>query len=184
MKINNVKTKEDILDFMKSNIKYGWIDIYGEKHENTMINFRKLYRTSSIEEILESKLGTCIEQVNLMHYLCDIANLDSKMYVTRIYEDENTNHTEDDVYMHCFILVFENNKVYHIEHQNFEKIGIYEYKNEEEAIKTINKYYVKRSGGVSRPITIIKEVPVGINFKEFHRYINNLDEKQQNKCYN
>ena len=184
MKINNVETREDILKFMKLNIKHGWIDIYGEKHINTMKDFRKLYRISSIEETLESGLGTCIEQVNLMNYLCQYIGIKSKMYVTRIYEDENSLNKEDDVYMHCFLLLFEDDKVYHIEHPNFEKIGIYEYSNEEEAINIINQYYINRSGGISRPVTIIGEVPSELSFKEFNVYINNLDKKERNKCYN
>ena len=62
-----IKTPEDILQFMKENIKYGWLDINGEKHIGNMKNFRRLYRTSSLNETLEFGVGTCIEQVNLMH---------------------------------------------------------------------------------------------------------------------
>lgn len=36
--------------------------------------------------------------------------------------------------MHCFVLYYLNNKVYQIESPNWEKVGIYKFKNEKEAI--------------------------------------------------
>ena len=66
MDINEIKTPQDVLEFMKQNIKYGWLDINGLEHIGNMKNFRKLYRTSSIDETLHHKIGTCIEQVYLM----------------------------------------------------------------------------------------------------------------------
>ena len=69
MKLENIKTPEDILEFMKSNIKYGWLDKNNEEHIGNMKGFRSLYRTSSLEETLNHKIGTCIEQVYLMHIL-------------------------------------------------------------------------------------------------------------------
>ena len=68
MKIEDIKTPKDILLFM-DNIKYGWLDIDNNEHIGELKNFRKLYRTSSIEETLEHKIGTCIEHVYLMHTL-------------------------------------------------------------------------------------------------------------------
>lgn len=60
MKINELKSPEDIFEYMNSNIDYGWIDINGEKHIGNMKNFRKTYRTSSIKETIENGIGTCI----------------------------------------------------------------------------------------------------------------------------
>lgn len=78
--------------------------------------------------------------------------------------------------MHCFILYHLNNKVYQIEHPNWERIGIYEFASEEEAIKTINDYYVKMAEGKARPVTEFFVVEPGLSFKEFNEYINSLDE--------
>ena len=176
MKIDNIKTPEDILGFMKENIKYGWLDINNEEHIGNMKNFRKLYRTSTLEEILTHKIGTCIEQVYLMKLLLDKINIPSKMYCTRIYEGKDFNDLEADEHMHCFVLYYQNNKVYQIEHPNWERIGIYEFEKEETAIKEINDYYINMSGGIPRPITEFFEVPPHITFKEFNNYINSLDK--------
>lgn len=177
MKVEEIKTPDDILEFMNEHIKYGWLDINNEEHIGTMKNFRRLYRTSTVEETIKHGIGTCIEQVLLMHELLDKINVPNKMFCTRIYEGKDFNDLEAEEHMHCFILYYLNDKVFQIEHPNFEKIGIYEYSSEEDAIKEINEYYVKMSKGKSRPVTEFYEVMPNISFKDFNEYINSLDKK-------
>ena len=174
-----MKTPEDILNYMNENIKYGWLDINGEEHLGNMKNFRRLYRTMSLEEIYAHKIGTCIEQVLLMHTLLDEIKIPNQMYCTRIYETEDFNDLDADEHMNCFVLYFLNGKVYQIEHPNWERIGIYEFNSVEEAVESINKIYVEMSGGYPRPVTPFNEVPSNITFKEFNTYINSLDKKKE-----
>ncbi len=84
MDLNKINCSQDVYQFMCDNIEYGWIDINGNKHLNTMKGFRRIYRTMSIDEILKYKIGTCIEQVNLMHYFLNKINVKNKMYCCRI----------------------------------------------------------------------------------------------------
>lgn len=178
MEIDNIRTPEDILEFMKTNIKYGWLDLNNQEHIGNMKGFRSLYRTSSLEETLNYKIGTCIEQVYLMKKLLDRIGIKNKMFCTRIYESEEFNDLEADEHMHCFILYYLNDKVFQIEHPNWERVGIYEYDSEEEAIRKINKYYVEMSGGYARPVTEFFDVEAGLSFKQFNCYINSLDNKK------
>ena len=180
MNLVDIKTPEDILEFMKSNIKYGWLDINNEEHIGNMKNFRRLYRTSSIEETLEHGIGTCIEQVYLMHTLLDNLGIKNQMYCTRIYEGEDFNDLDADEHMHCFVLYFINDEVYQIEHPNWERVGIYKYESIDEAVSKINQIYVEMSGGTPRPITEFDIVEPNITFKEFNNYINSLDIKSKN----
>ena len=140
-----------------------------------MKNFRKLYRTMSIEQTLKYGIGTCIEQVYLMSYLLGNINIKNKMFATRIYEPNDYDEMDKEEHMHCFILCYVDDKIYHIEHPNWYSIGIYEYKSEKEAIEKINKYYIDLSGGISRPVTEFYKVETNISFKEFNNYINSLD---------
>ena len=176
----NIKTINDVFEFMKNNIRYGWIDINQEIHIANMKNFRKLYKTMSLEEILSLGIGTCIDQVKLMNYLLNKISVKNKMFATRIYEPNDFNKLDEEEHMHCFILCYIDNKVYHIEHPNWYRIGIYEYEDEQEALKTINDYYIKLSGGISRPITEFYKIESNISFKEFNSYINNLDVLKNN----
>ena len=177
MKIEEIKTPEDILKFMNEKIKYGWLDINNKEHIGNMKNFRKLYRTSTIKETLEHGIGTCIEQVKLMSELLNKINIPNKMFCTRVYEGKDFNNLEAEEHMHCFVLYYVNNKVFQIEHPNWEKIGIYEFNSENETIKKINDYYVKMAEGKSRPVTEFYDVEPNLSFKEFNEYINSLDDK-------
>ena len=179
MEINDIKTPNDILAFMQEHIRYGWVDINGQEHINKMDNFRRLYRISSLEETLEHGIGTCIEQVYLIKCLLDKIDIPNKMFCTRIYEGENFNNLDEEEHMHCFILYYMNNKVYHLEHPNWKNIGIHEYDSEYDAINKINNYYIEMSNGRARPVTEFYEVTPGLSFKEFNLYINSLDHKKR-----
>ena len=173
--VSNLKTIEDVLEFMKQNIRYGWLDINNNIHIGNMKNFRRLYRTMSIDEILKYGIGTCIDQVKLMNYLLNKINIKNKMFATRIYEPNDFNELDCEEHMHCFILCYIDSKVYHIEHPNWYKIGIYEYENEKNALENINDYYVNLSGGTARPITEFYKIEPNMSFKKFNKYINDLD---------
>lgn len=175
----NIKTPEDILEFMKANIKYGWLDINNEEHIGTMKDFRRIYRTSTLDEVIEHGLGTCIEQVYLMKQLLTLIGIENKMFCTRVYEPNDFNNLDADERMHCFILYYLDGKVHQIEHPNPDRVGIYHFDSEEEAIKEINKIYEEMSGGIARPVTEFYDVEPGISFKDFNVYINNLDIEEK-----
>lgn len=172
--MKNIKTPEDILIYM-DNIRYGYLDYNGEEHINSLKGLRKNYRTMSLDNILKHKLGTCIEQVYLMHVLLDKINIKNKMFCTRIYENGDINDEEDE-HMHCFILYYDNNGVHQIEHPNGERKGIYHFDTEEQAIHEINKIYIEMAGGINRPVTEFYDVIPNLTFKEFNDYINSLDK--------
>lgn len=171
--MNQIKTPEEILKFMDC-IEYGYLGADGNKYVNTLKGFRKNYRTLSIEQVLKNKIGTCIEQVYLMHFLLDKINITNKMFCTRVYESGNIDE-EAEEHMHCFILYYDENGVHQIEHPNGERKGIYHFNSEKEAIEKINKIYIEMAGGIVRPVTEFSQVQEGLTFKEFNDYINSLD---------
>lgn len=180
MEIKDIKTPNDILEYMKGRIKYGWLDINNEEHISNMKNFRRLYRTSSMKETITHGLGTCIEQVYLMHTLLDSLGIQNKMFCTRVYEKDDFNDLDQDEHMHCFVLYYQDDKVYQIEHPDWERVGIYSFENEEKAIKKINSHYEKMANGTSRPVTEFFEVEKGLSFQQFNAYINSLDQRKKN----
>lgn len=104
-------------------------------------------------------------------------NIKNKMFCCRIYESDGCDKLEEDEHMHYFVLYDLNNKVYQIEHQNWEKIGIYEYQSEEIALNEIVNYYVQKNGGMERFTTEFDTVPANLSFQQFNRYINNLGKQ-------
>lgn len=172
MNLNQIKTSDDVYQWMDENIEYGWLDKQGLEHIMEMKDFRKLYRTMSVEEAIDHKMGTCIEQVAIMHELLDRINIENKMFCCRIFEPDDFGNIEEEEHMHCFVLFFENGKVYQMEHPNFKLKGIYEYSSETEAKQAIVNHYVKMRGGIESPTTQFYHVPKGMTFQEFNTYIN------------
>ena len=69
--VPELHTVEDVYEWIDKNIEYGWLGQDGKAHICEMKDFRRLYRTMSVTETLRQKIGTCIEQVALMHELLD-----------------------------------------------------------------------------------------------------------------
>lgn len=182
MSVCDIKIPEDVLRFMEDNISYGWKDTGNHNHINEMQNFRQLYRTSSLEETLENGFGTCVEQSLLMKHLLEKLGIKTKMFCSRYYEDETITDVNKEVHMHCALLYFLNDRVYHMEHANGEMKGIYEYESEEAAIDSIKKYYEEKDGAPLRTITEISSVDPNLSFKDLNLYVNSIDVENKNKC--
>lgn len=169
----NLTTPSELMNFMNHNITYGWIDKLGDKHLNNLKGFRKNYRISSINEMLKTGLGTCIEQAKMIKYFFDKMGIENKLYCHRSYEtDENF---DKEVRMHCFVLFKQNNNWYHFEHSNRPKRGIHEYETVSTAITDITSGFEEH--GDIRKLTEIDSIPDGLTFKEFNEYVNQFDNK-------
>ena len=105
------ESPEEILIWMDETIQYGWLD--GEKKvHRDMTGFRRDYRIASFEECLKYRVGTCIEQVWMMHLLLDQLYLPNKMYCCRIFEPDDYGNLEEEEHMHCFVLYWKDGKVW------------------------------------------------------------------------
>lgn len=159
--VPELHTVEDVYEWIDKNIEYGWLGQDGKAHICEMKDFRRQYRTMSVSQTIQQKIGTCIEQVALMHELLDTIEVPNQMYCCRIFEPDDYGNLEEEEHMHCFLLYFQNGKTYHMEHPNVEQKGIYEYPTEEAALRTITEYYVKLRGGKESPTTCFSGVPAG-----------------------
>lgn len=171
MTFDDVKTPNDFMDFMNINIEYGWVDKQGNKHTNNLKGFRENYRISSIDEMLEIGLGTCIEQAKMIKHFFDKMGIENKLYCHRSYEIEE--NFDKDVRMHCFVLFKNNDNWYHFEHSNMPKRGIHKYESVEIAIEEITSSFEKQ--GDIRKLTEIDFIPSGLTFKEFNNFVNEFD---------
>ena len=162
----------DLMNFMNQNITYGWKDCNQGLHFNNLKGFRESYRISSINEMLETGLGTCIEQAKLIKYFFDKIGLENKIYCHRRYETEE--NADNEVRMHCFVLFKYNDYWYHFEHSNRPKRGIHKYESVELAIKDITSGFEITD---IRKLTEISEIPDGLTFKEFNEYVNQFDKE-------
>lgn len=170
MTFNDINNPRELMDFMNINIEYGWIDKFGKKHLNNLKEFRENYRISPINEILETGLGTCIEQAKLIKFFFDKIGLENKLYCLRRYETDS--NFDKDVKMHCFVLYQYENNWYHFEHANSNKRGIHKYNSIEDAI---HAEIDRHDENDIRELSEIPEIPVGLTYKQFNEYVNNFE---------
>ena len=161
----------DLMNFMNQNITYGWKDFNQGLHFNNLKGFRENYKISSINEILETGLGTCIEQAKMIKFFFDKIGLENKLYCHRSYETEE--NFDKEVKMHCFVLFKYNDSWYHFEHSNRPERGIHKYDSIESAIGNITSGFGKKD---IRKLTEISEIPSGLTFKEFNDFVNSFDK--------
>ena len=178
MKIENIKNPDNLLEYMNENIRYGWLDFDNNEHIDTMKQFRQLYRTLTIEEIITNKLGTCIDQTNLEMLVMENLHIPYKAYCLRSYKDDKR---IVDPKMHCFIIYYQDGKWYHFEHSNPDVRGIHEYDTEEQAMQAILTYYQEMDEGKSRQLLEIHEVPDGLTWQDWNAYLDEL-AKEHPKC--
>lgn len=166
----DIETPYELMDYLDKNVVYGWLDRQEIFHGDVGEDFRENYRTGSLEQILQSKVGTCIEQAKLIKTFFDKIGLESKIFCRRKYEDKET--PKEETKMHCFVLFSRNNKWYHFEHSNVAARGIHEYSTLEEALQAENS---KRHPSDVRVLTEIPDIPSGLSFEEFNCYVNSFD---------
>ena len=181
MKMEDIKTPQDVLEFMKKNVGYGWVDVNGEIHEGNIKNARELYRTMSIDTVLENKMGTCIEQAYLIHYLLNKINVPNKLFCLRIFVPNPYKENDFLVYTHCFVLYYEGDKIYHLEYADKDRIGIYDYDEEYEVLYFLAGYYKNVHKGVGASLNVYDELPVGYNAIEINAYMEQQGEYENGR---
>lgn len=169
LKFENLKSPEQLMDYMNINIQYGWLDNNKNKHINNLKNFRENYKISTINEIIETGLGTCIEQAKLIKQFFDNKNIENKLYCYRRYE--NKEDFDKEVRMHCFVIYNLKDKWYQFEHFNYNRRGIHEYSSLNDALKETIGDEDKED---IRELSEIPQIPEGLTYKEFNEYVNNF----------
>lgn len=144
LEYENIKSPEELLLFMKSNIKYGFTDddgnIYSTLTQDSSIVFQNACRTkwklSSPNRLLNQGYGHCWDQVELERYWFKNNNYEFKtifIWFLLNYDNSYTTHT---------FLVYKDKdgKWCWFEHSDYKNRGIHKFDSYEECIK----YQAKR----------------------------------------
>lgn len=160
-----IKSDSELLDYMNKYMIYGWVDNDLSEHIDTLRGFKEKYRTSSIDEIITTKIGTCIEQAKLTKYWLDLMKVENKLFCLKVVGED----TEDDIKMHCIVLYHYQDFWYQIEHSAINRRGVYKFNSIEEALQ----YNTDFVGG-NTEITELPSIPDRLSFKELNNYIETL----------
>ena len=129
------------MDFLKNidaemgAIEYGWIDESGDRHMD-LANFSDNYRLQSPEQLLESRLGVCWDQVELARKLFSDAGIKTRTFFIVHYDG-------DKCPTHTFILFEYDGKTYWHEHAWEIMRGLHEFDSFEQAISAIRDAFIE-----------------------------------------
>jgi hypothetical protein len=126
-------SSEDIFKSM-DNVKYGYLDKFGNKHFDITSDFSENYVLQTPEQVITNEIGICWDQVELERYY--FGNKNTKTYFLVHYDnDKCPTHT---------FLVFENdNKFYWFEHSWELFRGIHEYISLKDLLLDVRDKFIK-----------------------------------------
>ncbi len=170
MEFNDVKNPRQLYEFMRENIKYGFISSYdmlvysrkeirnSELYEQLLFNS---YFLQSPDSVLKSKYGLCYDQVEFARSWFSYNNYLVKTYFTKYHN-------------HSFLVYYDNNS-YNLFETTFKgSNGIYPFDNMEEVFdKYIEMQLSCAKSDINDDINIIEySKPLyGQNFYQFRDYI-------------
>lgn len=168
------KNLEKIMDKMNE-IDYGFIlkndNIYPENDNEWSNDFSKKYYLQSPEELINSKLGVCWDQVELERYYFDQEKIKYESYFIVEYDGvEYPTHT--------FMIVMLEDKYYWFEHSWEPHRGIKEYDTLDSALLDIKERFIKmlinRNISTNEIVIYKYEKPkFGINSNDFFKHCEN-----------
>lgn len=144
MNYEDIKTPYELLEFMKKNINYGFVDedekIYSpeideQEFESAVINKWKL---SNIKHLLKYGYGHCWDCVELERDWFNKHNFIYKTFYIWFelpYSNEFSTHT--------YLIFEDNNKFYYFEYSDFNNRGIHEFNSLESLIEYQKEKFIK-----------------------------------------
>ena len=157
------KKPADMVHDMRFYYLFGWKDSKGEYHTEAVD--KEIYQTMSLEEIIENRIGTTIEQAQYLKYYLDKMHITSKMFCV----------IKDEEILYCFTLYEEKGQIYHLEHVDWKRKGVYEYTSYKMAIESILKNIKEENAKVME----IPFLPEGVSYQGLVNYITSLENTKK-----
>ena len=159
MKYKDIKTPFDLYDYMKDNIKYGFVNQNKEKlfRKTTpeiyyMDEIFRNYYFQSPEELLKSKCGICFDQNKLIKYW-----LKNNNYIVNTYYTTIRNHT--------IVVYYYNNEYYWFERTFDDYKGIHVF----DSLDKLFYYYIYVEDSLDSNVEIYEydNIPYGVDLYDF-----------------
>ena len=162
--ITNVMDLMNLLD----TIENGWQDIDKNIYINTEKGFKKKYVLSNPEEVIESKVGNCYDQVELERSFFKSLGLKFNTYFMVYYEAKK-------IYTHAFLAYEEHEKFYWLEHAWEQNKGIHEYLSLYDLLKDVKNKFAKYNKLHNMDADYLciykyKKPKAHIGLKDFHKH--------------
>lgn len=117
-------------------IKLGYRDKEGNLYSGFKHNFKEIFYLQSPKQLMESKVGSCFDQVELERDLISKLNVDSRTYFIHYPSDEM------DI-AHSFLIYKDTKKYYWLENAWLKYKGVHMYDTKEELFSDVLKKFVE-----------------------------------------
>lgn len=135
---SNINNLDELWDFMKNNIKYGWTNKNHEFRDFNDSRKNDEYFIHSAAETIKDGYGICMDQVQLEKEFCESKKIPYTV-VSFQFKDENGNYLS---YGHIFIVAHENGEFKYFERAFEPNANIVGFPTLEEAISKPIAYYM------------------------------------------
>ena len=89
--IRRIASPDDMMKFFDENISYGCVHADATRYVDSLggSTFQEMYRTMSLEESLNNRLGACFEQANISKFIYEILGIPCMTFCTRGFTNEH-----------------------------------------------------------------------------------------------
>lgn len=174
MKIQNIKTPEDLMLYLDKNISYGVIDKNGNKFfDSNSDNFQKAcfadWKTKPTKQILEDGVGHCYDQVEIEREWFTLKDYKIKTFWISAYQEE----IENSGFSHTYLIYKDRNNWFVFEHSDYFNKGIHKFKTLREAVTWQAQKHVSFAESQIKP-----KIKYSVCIKEFSKPPFNLNMEQ------
>ena len=136
MELEKIRTPEELLEYMKKNITYGFIGKNNKVYKNPLSkewdDWKEECLVQTGEEVVNTKIGTCYDQVEFERLWFEKHHYELKTVFLCFEVDYENNYPT-----HTFLVYKKNQKWYWFEHAFEPCRGIHEFDSLEETINTV-----------------------------------------------
>lgn len=136
MDFDKINSPQELLNFMSNNIKYGFVGkngkVYNNQNSEDWNDWYEQCLVQTGEQVLNTKVGTCWDQVELERLWFENNNYEIKTIFIWFEVDYENNYPT-----HSFLLYKNNNKWYWFENSFESCRGIHEFNTIEEAVECV-----------------------------------------------
>lgn len=171
--MDNIKTPEDLLEYMSNNIEYGYLGKNGRvyKHDDHDFNddWESEYVLQGYNDILKTLHGNCFDQVEFEREWFINNNYEVKTFFEMVLLDYKNSYPS-----HSFLVYKEDNRWCLFENADYNNRGIQKFSSLEDAIKYQHSNYVKDLNEIG----ITSEEKTKIILREFNKPNNGLSSNE------
>lgn len=174
MTFEEVKSPEELMNYLDENIEFGVIDENGIKHNDSNSDEFQLvcdtqWKTRSVKQILKDGVGHCYDQVEIEREWFQSHGFTIKTFWISAYQQG----VENSGFSHTYLIYKDQDKWKIFEHSDYANKGIHVFDKIKDAVKWQAEKQIKFASSI-----IIPKKKYSVCIKEYIKPLNNLSMQE------